>query len=292
MLIATISSPSTVIIVVSVAFAATCCSRASYITIVTTWWPRAASVSSIRVVVRSIRAWSAERGCDPIAVDRVGRAEHLTAASPRGTNTTPPLSAWLPEMPITRKCRRAAARCRRGCGRRRPCRWPLASVRPSTATREPALASASLYQRPRTMCVFISGRAGRPHAGASLAFDAHGVLGPGLRLAHAVGGGDRAAARRRRTACWPRSGPRRRSGCRRTSHAWSWRRRTPSESSASSVATASAICSDGGDGAALAAGDATQADLRAARQEARAPQQRRRGDPGRRPRSRSPAAPR
>ena len=86
-----------------------------------------------------------------------------------GMNTTLPLLAWLPEIPITLRLTGPLA-VRSVI--ESPTFLPavLAIVRPSTATRARSATSAVVYQRPLRMSVLISGWACRPRAETSLPF--------------------------------------------------------------------------------------------------------------------------
>ena len=105
---------------------------------------------------RPRRAWSCGRSApwslrgrgDPVAVDRARASRAPTAACATGVKTTSPLSAWLPEMPITRNVAGPLPVLSADAVADAACRWSWRSWRPSTATARARSTSASVYQRP------------------------------------------------------------------------------------------------------------------------------------------------
>ena len=114
---------------------------------------------------------------------------------------------------------------------------------PSTTTFARAPTSASVYQRPSSMRGFDQRPRGQPPGLGVAALEPDVVLHPRLCLRARPRWTRSSGRRRRRAACSPPTGSRRRSGCRRTMRAAVAATPAPSESSASRVATASAICS-------------------------------------------------
>ena len=145
MLIATITSPSTVIVVVMFAFWATLSAFWSYQAIVVIGVPGSEGVLEPRGQPVDVGVVSGV-AADPVGVDLAGRAEHLLQGRERHVEL--PGCPGSHSSPTMRRRAGPAAVCAVTVS---PTCAPVAAARPvpTTATAVPRAASAAVYQRPR-----------------------------------------------------------------------------------------------------------------------------------------------
>ena len=192
-----------------------------------------------------------------------------------GTKSAVPFSCWLRRDADHAEADRAGGGLDGDAGRRAGSRWCGRWLRSITATRARVCSSAGVYQRPALMPVAEHRRlADGPDAGVLAGELDVGDEGaarwpprPGWRGSGAAARASSGRPSMRDDAGRPRRGrPTRRGSCRLMPAA--------RPSTASRVPTASAIDQRGGQAAPPAPADVAQADLRRARQEADAPQER------------------